>query len=410
MARVKTHCLWLGLFTLGLWASLDGQLFPASQNIAMAKSSGGRSRGGSFQRSSPPSRPSTPTQPRRSTTTPSLPRSRDFDRQPSAIPIPIPVPVPNRYPSYPNNNSSDFDRRNGEPVIPSNDGISGAILDDAVINNGQQSAQEFTERAITAPPQQTSPAQSQTAPSNQTVRDNGGSGGSAAWLLLPGAAIVGGTGVMLYAANKKKQAGGSSNIQAAAPGSAAEINNDIMTISQVQLALLASSPIQQQLSEIVKTMAIETPEQLKAQLQAVVVTLLRLPEYWSHAKVMSETLANVTQAESTFEQWSMRERSKLSEETLTKDSFGLREKAVIVDPEEDPAAYVVVTLLIGSTNDRPLFESVTSAADVQAVLERLAALTTPELLTFELIWSPQDAADSLTRDELTTEYSDLMMV
>ncbi|NJN49338.1 MAG: DUF1517 domain-containing protein [Alkalinema sp. RL_2_19] len=75
----------------------------------------------------------------------------------------------------------------------------------------------------------------------------------------------------------------------AAPGSAAEINNDILTISEVQVALLANSPIQQQLSRIVETMEIETPEQLKAQLQAVIVAILRLPEYWSHAKVESQT-------------------------------------------------------------------------------------------------------------------------
>ncbi|NJN49339.1 MAG: DUF1517 domain-containing protein [Alkalinema sp. RL_2_19] len=106
----------------------------------------------------------------------------------------------------------------------------------------------------------------------------------------------------------------------------------------------------------------------------------------------------------------MRERSKLSAETLTRDSFGFRQEQVAIDEDEDPASYVVVTLLLGTTHDRPLFEQVHSSEDLQAILETIATITTPELLTFELIWSPQDATDSLTRDELTTEYSDLVMV
>jgi uncharacterized membrane protein len=157
-------------------------------------------------------------------------------------------------------------------------------------------------------------------------------------------------------------------------------------------------------------MEIETPEQLKEQLQAVVIALLRLTEFWSHAKVGSQTFPDRTQAESFFSQGSMQERAKLSEETLTRDSFGLREKPIVLPEGEDPSAYVVVTLRLGTTHDRPLFETVHSAEDLKLIFDRLAGMTTPELLTFELIWSPQESSDSLSRDELLTEYSDLVMV
>jgi uncharacterized membrane protein len=71
---------------------------------------------------------------------------------------------------------------------------------------------------------------------------------------------------------------------------------------------------------------------------------------------------------------------------------------------------VVVTLRLGTTHDRPLFETVHTAEELKAICDRLAGMTTPELLTFELIWSPQESSDSLSRDELLTEYSDLVMV
>ncbi len=41
--------------------------------------------------------------------------------------------------------------------------------------------------------------------------------------------------------------------------------------------------------------------------------------------------------------------------------------------------------------------------------QRLPRPLPPEyLMVFELIWSPQDASDSLTEEELLTEYSDLL--
>ncbi len=407
MSQMKAYYLLLSLFTFSLLGVGETRFVPASSSIAMARSSGGRSRGGSFRRSTPP-RPAAP--PQRSTTPsyrqPSAPQ-RNWDR-PRSVPVPVPIPMPNRYPS--STNPSEYNRqqnatgRNQPLVLPSNDGIGSALLDDALSDQPEQSAEAFTQKAITPPPNtDRPPTTAQISNPNRTSN-----GGGLPWFILPAAAVAGGAGLMLYNTNKKSQAG--DHIAAATPGSDAEINNDILTVSTVQVALLANCPIQQQLTEIVETMEIVTPEQLKAQLQAVVVALLRLPEYWSHAKVASQTCLNRTTAESSFEQWSMRERSKLSDETLTRDSFGLREKSVTVDEDEDPAAYVVVTLLLGTTHDRPLFDQVYSAENLQSILEQISAITTAELLSFELIWSPQDSADRLTRDELTTEYGDLVMI
>jgi uncharacterized membrane protein len=194
------------------------------------------------------------------------------------------------------------------------------------------------------------------------------------------------------------------------PGSFDEINNQIVSVTEVQMALLANSPIQKELTEIVQTMAIETSTQLKEQFQTVVVSLLRLPEFWSHALVSSQTFSNRAEAEGYFEQWSVKQRSNLTQETLTRDSFGLRARELTVNPEDDPAAYVVVSLLIGTTHDRPLVDKVYASADLKVALEKLSAISEEELLVFEFIWTPQDATDSLSRDELLTEFGNLVMV
>jgi uncharacterized membrane protein len=157
-------------------------------------------------------------------------------------------------------------------------------------------------------------------------------------------------------------------------------------------------------------MPVESPEQRQAQLQAVLLTLLRLPEYWSHVKIESQPFPNRTAAGTYFEQWSIKSRSKLSEETLIRDSFGVREKAVTTNPDEDPAAYVVVSLLIGSTQDQALLTAENSSEHLEQSLKRLATLRAEELLITELIWSPEEASDSLSREELMMEYGDLVMV
>jgi uncharacterized membrane protein len=235
-----------------------------------------------------------------------------------------------------------------------------------------------------------------------SYRSGGAGNFVAAMLMILAIVAVGGVALWFWVGVKAKKP--------AAAGSMDEIHNDIVSVSEIQIALLANSPIQKQLTEIVQTMAIDTPTQLKEQFQTVVVELLRQSEYWSHAKVSSQTFKTKTEAEGFFEQWSIRSRSKLSQETLTRDSLGLKQRDLVVNPEDDPAAYVVVTMLIGTTHDRPLAEQTYSEESLRAVLTKLSAITERELLVFELMWSPQDASDSLSRDELLTEYGDLVMV
>jgi uncharacterized membrane protein len=70
----------------------------------------------------------------------------------------------------------------------------------------------------------------------------------------------------------------------------------------------------------------------------------------------------------------------------------------------------VVTLLVGTEDDNPLFGEIHSPQDLEAALKEMAATTSDYLLVFELLWSPQDPSDSLTYDELLTEYTDMLQI
>ncbi|MBF2046168.1 MAG: DUF1517 domain-containing protein [Elainella sp. C42_A2020_010] len=192
---------------------------------------------------------------------------------------------------------------------------------------------------------------------------------------------------------------------------ASELANDIVTVTQVQVALLAQARyIQDELTQISLQANLNTPEGLAEFLRETVLALLRSPENWTHARVNSQTVKSRQQAAQLFEQLSIQERSKLSSETLVNVGGNIRRQSLQVDKDADPASYIVVTLLVGTADDRPLANPVHSTAELAAVLQRLGGITPAYLMIYELIWSPQDASDSLSREQLLTHYSDLVQI
>ncbi|HEY9825461.1 MAG TPA: DUF1517 domain-containing protein [Stenomitos sp.] len=191
-----------------------------------------------------------------------------------------------------------------------------------------------------------------------------------------------------------------------------EITNNIFTVTRLQVALYAQArQIQTDLSELSETVDTETQSGLLQLMQESALALLRQPESWTHAKGTSQTVKDALAAEQLINQLSVEVRSKLSSETLVNVGGRVRRNSFKAPGlEEDPAAYIVVTLLIGTAHDRALFEQVNTAEDLKRCLEQLAGLPEEYLMTLEVIWSPQEASDSLTEEELLTEYSDLKQI
>lgn len=189
-----------------------------------------------------------------------------------------------------------------------------------------------------------------------------------------------------------------------------ELENEIVTVSKLQVALqsLASS-LQAELSQLTLEADTETIEGLKKLLEDAVVALLRNAEHWTHVFGSSETISNREAAEAVFNRLSIEERSKFSAETLSNVDGKIRTRDV-VEPEinKGDAAYIVVTLLVGTADDRPLFASIDSVVEMQEVLKKVAAMQLDYLMVFELLWSPQVETDTLTVGELAAEYGQLV--
>jgi uncharacterized membrane protein len=137
---------------------------------------------------------------------------------------------------------------------------------------------------------------------------------------------------------------------------------------------------------------------------------MRTPENWTHALAISQSMAR-DKAEEVFNRISLQERTKFSHETLVNvgGKVAQRSKA-IASPDKDPSAYIVVTLLIGTEHDKPLFGEIRNTQELRTALEAIASIPASHLLVFELLWSPQADTDSLTYDELLTEYSNMIQI
>ena len=190
-----------------------------------------------------------------------------------------------------------------------------------------------------------------------------------------------------------------------------ELDNNIVTISKIQVGLLAQArAIQTQLSQLSLGIDTDTPEGLSELLQESALALLRMPENWTHVSATSKTVRSRDEAEGIFNKFSIEERGKFSGETLTNVNGKVRQMQAGSNSDSEPGSYIVVTLLIGTEDDRPLFGNVYSTNDLKQALERIAA-TPPEYLSkFELLWTPQVETESLTYDEMLTEYASMMQI
>ncbi len=189
----------------------------------------------------------------------------------------------------------------------------------------------------------------------------------------------------------------------------AELDNDIVTVSKLQVALNAGvTSIQSQLSELSLKADTKTTVGLYELLQFTIERLLENAIHWTHIVGSSETLESREAAEALFEKVSLQERGKFSAETLSNVEGTITQTdkpAFIQDGGE--AAYVVITLLVGTADDRPLFGPIDTISGMKTALSQLRSFSSEFLLVLELLWSPQVPTDTLSAEDMVTYYGDM---
>jgi len=187
-----------------------------------------------------------------------------------------------------------------------------------------------------------------------------------------------------------------------------ERDNNRVTVSLLQVVLSKSAvEIQSKLSELSLMVDTATDAGLVELMQESALVLLRNEYHWTHVLSQSDSL-DISQAEEKFDRLSFAERSKFSNESLSNVDGKIKTKESSSDDSDGFPTYLVVSLILGTANDNPLFAKIHSSESLKEVLIELSSMPEDYLMKFELLWTPQAANEYLTDEELLMEYTKVM--
>lgn len=192
-----------------------------------------------------------------------------------------------------------------------------------------------------------------------------------------------------------------------------------VSVARIQVGLLADARyLQADLNRLATTADTGSTEGLTQVLQEATLSLLRHPEYWIYAGGGSQQ-TSLMAAEAQFNRLSLAERSKFSGETLSNVNKQLRQaqaQPALPDAAGDltqwsqaPGEYLVATVLV-ATQGKLDIPAINGPDDLRRALSQLGSVSSDRLLAVEVLWTPQAEGETLTADELISEYPDLKRV
>ncbi|NEO98381.1 MAG: DUF1517 domain-containing protein [Symploca sp. SIO2E9] len=195
-------------------------------------------------------------------------------------------------------------------------------------------------------------------------------------------------------------------------------SNPKVSVGRLQVGLISNARgLQKELNELGRTADTDSAAGRAQLLQESTLALLRHPEYWVYGATESQQTA-LEAAEAKFNQMSLAERSKFTEETLSNfnnqrrlgtsgvtQSNNNTELAVT----EASSGYIIVTILVGIEGKLEL-QKINSSEDLNQALRQIGGVASERLLAVEVLWTPQAENDTLTSDDIMAGYPDLKLV
>lgn len=190
-----------------------------------------------------------------------------------------------------------------------------------------------------------------------------------------------------------------------------ELTNRIVTVSLLQVGLRSEARrLQVVLNRLAETADTTTSDGIFELLQQTCRLLLDHARYWTHVLAASQTVNTIDEAEILYNQLLNRERSKFSAETLANVDGEIRRQATTGSNNSGSPTYIVVTLLMGTADDEPLFGEIYSASVLRDTLEEIGIMQPRYLLVLNTLWTPQNPYDSLTEKDIATDYPEMCTI
>jgi len=193
-----------------------------------------------------------------------------------------------------------------------------------------------------------------------------------------------------------------------------------VSVAEVKLGLLVNArELQPELNRLALTADTSTATGRATVLQEATLALLRHPEYWVYGATNSEK-ASLEAAEAKFNQFSLTERSKFTDETLSnvnnvieddsqKALGGETKEGALQLREGDSGEYIVATVIVGATGNLDL-PKINGTDDMRQALQQIGSLGSDRLLAVEILWTPQADGDTLTSEDILAYYPNLKLV
>lgn len=185
-----------------------------------------------------------------------------------------------------------------------------------------------------------------------------------------------------------------------------EEDNLRSTVSKLQIAFSPqASTLKQQLSQISSSVD-GANDRGVIDLMSKTISVLIDQKYFTHVSHSSISLP-FSQVKDEFDLISCSERNKcMSEELSLVNSGGYRERSA-TSRDQDFYSYIIVTLILCTTNNSPLFNKILTKEKLLEELVKLGRMRKDNLLKFELLWNPQGEDKYINNNKLLREYGDM---
>ncbi|XP_076907464.1 FLUCTUATING-LIGHT-ACCLIMATION protein 1, chloroplastic-like [Bidens hawaiensis] len=135
----------------------------------------------------------------------------------------------------------------------------------------------------------------------------------------------------------------------------------------------------------------------------IILSLLRHSEYYISGYSSVDVKKSVLECEKRLDQLSIEERSKFDEETLVNVDNIKKRSTTSQSSNGLPNEYIVVTIIVAARGDLEP-PPIKSSEELKNALQKLASVSSSNIVRAEVLWTPQKEDDSLTEQEMLEDY------
>ena len=238
-----------------------------------------------------------------------------------------------------------------------------------------------------------------------------GGGGGFGSLLMLGMLGVGGYFVYRAVRNASRNSGGPRSYSYGGDDYDVDVRPDRAYVYKLQLGLGRSArSLQQKLAQFAEEGDTASETGLAQLASQTALELSRQKHSIRYVQVSSDGPLSMAQGETKMNTLALAERSRFEVERVRGADGRVRKAEDKPTQSDDVLEYIVVTVLVATRQALANWKPVTEHEELEGVLASLGGVSPREILGLEVVWTPADADDALTENDLLMTYPNLRAI